>query len=205
MFVMESDDKTTAYKHPTALVETEDIGDGTRIWAFAHILSGASVGSQCNICDGVFIESHVRIGNGVTIKNGVYLWKGVTVEDYVFIGPNATFTNDRTPRSARAATARRHHGNEDWLETTLLKSGCSIGANSTIVCGTTIGKFAIVAAGAVVTRDVEDYALVAGVPAHIVGFVCTCGRRVNVPGEFCSSECVNLYRKFETSGGTITS
>lgn len=185
--------KANAYLHRTSIVETDDIGDKTQIWAFVHILPGASIGSTCNICDNVFIENNVRIGNGVTIKNGVYLWKGVTVEDYVFIGPNATFTNDRFPRSARAATAKRHRESDSWLEKTLLKCGCSVGANATIVCGITIGKFAMVAAGAVVTRDVKDFTLVAGAPARPVGYVCICGERVDAPGKFCSKECEMIF------------
>lgn len=150
------------FKHSHALVESESIGDGTRIWAFVHILPGAHIGSGCNICDGVFIENDVVVGNDVTIKCGVQLWDGLRVEDGVFIGPNATFTNDEFPRS-------KQHAFE--LKQTLVKVGASIGANATILPGLTIGARAMVGAGAVVTRDVPDGAIVMGNPARVTGHV----------------------------------
>lgn len=150
------------FKHSHALVESNDIGAGTRIWAFAHILSGAKIGTGCNICDGVFIESDVIIGNDVTIKCGVQLWDGIHIENGVFVGPNATFTNDAFPRSKRTTFA---------LKRTLVKSGASIGANATILPGITIGENAMVGAGAVVTHDVPNNALVMGNPARITGYV----------------------------------
>lgn len=150
------------FKHSHALVESEAIGEGTRVWAFAHILPGARIGSGCNICDGVFIENDVVVGNDVTIKCGVQLWDGLRVEDGVFIGPNATFTNDGFPRS-------KQHAFE--LQQTLVKSGASIGANATILPGLTIGARAMVGAGAVVTRDVPDGAIVMGNPARVTGHV----------------------------------
>ncbi|HZR31575.1 MAG TPA: acyltransferase [Terriglobales bacterium] len=156
------------FKHPQALVESVEIGEGTRIWAFAHVLEGARVGKECNLCDHVFVESNVEVGDHVTIKNGVALWDGVVLENGVFVGPNAVFTNDKNPR----ATVRK--GREEFLPTRV-REGASIGANATIVCGNTIGRHAFVAAGAVVTRDVEDYAMVVGVPARKVGYMCECG------------------------------
>ena len=152
------------YKHPNAIVESNNIGDGTRVWAFAHILPGAIIGNECNICDLTFIENDVVIGNRVTVKCGVQLWNGITIEDDVFIGPNATFTNDPFPRS------------KQWLEKftrTVVKRNASIGANATILPGITIGQFAMVGAGAVVTKDVPPNAIVFGNPARIQGYVNT--------------------------------
>jgi UDP-2-acetamido-3-amino-2,3-dideoxy-glucuronate N-acetyltransferase len=149
--------------------EGVSVGEGTRVWAFAHLVKGARVGQDCNICDHTFIEGAVRVGNRVTIKCGVSLWNGLIVESDVFIGPHAVFTNDDRPRS------RKHPG--AYIET-LLKRGCTIGANSTILPGLTIGSWAMVGAGAVVTRDVPDYALVFGNPARIRGWICQCGENL---------------------------
>lgn len=152
------------FQHPAAIVETSAVGRGTRIWAFAHVLPEAVIGSECNICDHVFIENKVSVGDRVTIKCGVQLWDGVTLEDDVFIGPNVTFTNDPFPRSKK------------WPEhfpTTLVRKGASIGANATVLPGLTIGSNAMVGAGAVVTRDVPPNAIVVGNPARIVGYVDT--------------------------------
>jgi acetyltransferase-like isoleucine patch superfamily enzyme/dTDP-4-dehydrorhamnose 3,5-epimerase-like enzyme len=149
------------YVHPQALCESDRIGEGTRIWAFAHVLPGAQVGRDCNLCDGVFVENQVVIGDRVTVKCGVQLWDGVTLEDDVFVGPNATFTNDPFPRSRqRPAEYAR----------TLVQRGASIGANATILPGLTIGAGAMVGAGAVVTRSVPRHAIVTGNPARIVGY-----------------------------------
>lgn len=148
--------------HETAIVETSNIGDQTRIWAFVHILPGAVIGKNNNICDFCFIENDVKTGDNVTIKSGVYLWDGVVVEDGVFIGPNAAFTNDKFPRSK----------NSDYIqERTVLKKNCSIGANATILPGITIGESSMVGAGSVVTKDVPDFALVYGNPARVMGNV----------------------------------
>lgn len=149
------------YQHPQAIVESHTVGVNTRVWAFAHILPGAQIGSDCNICDHVFIENDVIVGNRVTIKCGVQLWDGVRIEDDVFIGPNVTFTNDLFPRSKKYP--------EKYLETTV-KKGASIGANATILPGLIIGKNAMVGAGAVVTRNVPQNAVVSGNPAYITGY-----------------------------------
>jgi len=153
----------TAFTHEKALVEPgAQIGAGTRIWAFVHILPGARIGSDCNICDQVFIENDVVVGDRVTVKSGVQLWDGVRLEDDVFVGPNATFTNDKFPRSK--------HFRDRFPETTV-KHGASIGASATILPGLTIGADAMVGAGAVVTREVPPKAIVVGNPARIVGYV----------------------------------
>jgi UDP-2-acetamido-3-amino-2,3-dideoxy-glucuronate N-acetyltransferase len=162
----------SVYIHPKALVESDQIGDGTRVWAFAHVMKGAIIGSDCNICDHSFVESSVTIGNRVKIKNGVAVWEKVTIEDDVFLGPNCVLTNDINPRAAIAK------GSGGFLPT-LIKKGATIGANATIVCGITLGQYAFVAAGAVVTRDVPDYALMVGVPAKIKGYICQCGEKID--------------------------
>lgn len=149
------------FKHTSALVESEQIGYGTKIWAFAHILPGAVIGKDCNICDGVFIEGNSTLGDRVTVKCGVQIWSGVHLEDDVFVGPNATFTNDLFPRS-------KDHS-KPILETRVCQ-GASIGANATILPGITIGRKAMVGAGAVVTKSVPPYAKVVGNPARIVGY-----------------------------------
>jgi UDP-2-acetamido-3-amino-2,3-dideoxy-glucuronate N-acetyltransferase len=148
--------------HPDARCESVTIGDGTRIWAFAHVLAGARVGRDCNICDGVFVESEAVIGDRVTVKNGVQVWDGVQLGDDVFVGPNATFTNDPFPRSRQW---------EHEVPVTVVEEGASIGANATILPGRRIGRKAMVGAGSVVTQDVPDLAIVVGNPARIIGHV----------------------------------
>jgi UDP-2-acetamido-3-amino-2,3-dideoxy-glucuronate N-acetyltransferase len=147
------------FSHSHALVETNNIGKGTRIWAFSHILPGAVIGEDCNICDHTFIENNVVIGNRVTIKCGVQLWDGLRVEDDVFIGPNVTFCNDKFPRSKQYPS--------EFLKT-IIERGASIGANSTILPGITVGAGAMIAAGSVVTKNVDSNSLVMGVPARFI-------------------------------------
>lgn len=154
--------KKTVYIHPKAVVDTKNIGVETRIWAFVHILKGARIGKNCNICDHCFIENDVVIGDNVTVKSGVYIWDGVVLEDNVFIGPNATFTNDKYPRS-------KVHP-EKYMPT-VVKKGATIGAGSVLLPGITIGRKAMVGAGSVVTRDVLDNELVYGNPAKSHGQV----------------------------------
>jgi acetyltransferase-like isoleucine patch superfamily enzyme len=159
-----------AYIHPNALVDPGvTIGARTRIWAFAHLLSGAVIGEDCNICDQTFVEGGAIIGNRVTMKCGVYLWDGLNVSDDVFIGPNVTFVNDLRPRSRRYPKA---------YKATHLLQGCSIGANSTILA-TTIGRWSMVGAGSVVTRDVPCHTLVVGNPARFRAWLCRCGKVLN--------------------------
>lgn len=162
---------TEYYVHPTAIVEEDvKIGKNTRIWHFVHVRRGARIGENCNIGKGVYIDKDVEIGNNVKIQNFVSVYHGVKIEDDVFIGPHATFTNDLYPRSF----------NEDWeLVPTLVKRGASIGANATIVCGIVIGEYAMIGAGAVVTKDVPPFGLVYGNPARLRGFVCYCGRKLS--------------------------
>lgn len=181
--------KKTAYTvHQTALCESESIGGGTRIWAFAHVMKGARIGRDCNLGDHVFVEDGAVIGDRVTIKNGVAIWRGVTLEDDVFVGPLAVFTNDRHPRSPRAVHAQERYAHvENWLEPTHLKRGATIGAGAIILCGITIGQYATVGAGAVVTRDVPDHALMLGNPARQRGWVCVCGQTFAQQGEAGSS------------------
>jgi len=166
-------DLPDVFAHPLALVESREIGAGTRIWAFAHVCAGAKVGTRCNIGEGVYLESGVVVGDDVTIKNGVALYEGVVVEDEVFLGPHAVFTNDPRPRSGRYKRTR-----ESFLPTRIGR-GAAIGANATVVCGYTVGRWAMVAAGAVVAADVPDHAVVVGVPARPAGFVCECGETLD--------------------------
>lgn len=156
------------YVHPTAVIEEDvEIGEGTKIWHFVHVRRGARIGRGCNIGKDVYIDAGVRIGNNVKIQNFVSVYRGVTLEDDVFVGPHATFTNDIYPRSFSM----------DWeVIPTVVRRGASIGANATIVCGVTIGEYAMVGAGAVVTKDVPPHGLVVGNPARLVGFVCFCGK-----------------------------
>jgi len=151
----------TFFVHPQALCDSRSVGEGTRVWAFAHVLEGARIGTGCNICDHVFIENDVVLGNDVTVKCGVQLWDGIEVGSGVFIGPNATFTNDRFPRSKVYPDA--------YLKT-IIEDDVSIGANATILPGLRIGRGAMVGAGSVVTHNVPPYATVVGNPAVIIGY-----------------------------------
>jgi acetyltransferase-like isoleucine patch superfamily enzyme len=156
--------------HPTADVsDLADIGEGTVIWHEGQVREGARIGRQCRLGKGVYIDVNVLVGSRVKIQNGVSLYHGVTVEDDVFVGPNVTFTNDPYPRAFM----------DNWkIRPTLIREGASVGANATIVCGVTIGKYAMIGAGSVVTTDVPDYGLALGNPASLERFICYCGRRL---------------------------
>jgi UDP-2-acetamido-3-amino-2,3-dideoxy-glucuronate N-acetyltransferase len=157
--------------HPLGLCESQKVGAGTRIWAWAHVLPGAEIGADCNICDHAYVEGGARLGDRVTVKNATLVYDGVDVADDVFLGPNVVFTNDLRPR------AHVKRGREAFLET-YVRRGATLGAGTVVVCGTTIGEFAFAAAGSVVTHDVPAHAFVAGNPARRKGWVCECGERL---------------------------
>jgi UDP-2-acetamido-3-amino-2,3-dideoxy-glucuronate N-acetyltransferase len=193
------------FVHEQGLCESEEVGPGTRIWAFAHVLEGARIGADCNICDGVFVEGGAVVGDRVTVKCGVQLWDGVELGDDVFVGPNATFTNDPMPRSRQ------------WLEEyprTIVRNGASIGANATILPGIEIGIGAMVGAGAVVTRSVPPHAIVVGNPARIKGYSESPGAAAEPPATAVAEEGlqtvgvngvhVQRFAEFEDLRGSLT-
>ena len=178
------------FAHPTAVIdEGAEIGPGTRVWHFSHVSAGSRIGEECSLGQNVFVAPRVTVGRGVKIQNNVSLYEGVVLEDWVFCGPSMVFTNVRTPRSAFPRNTAADYA------PTRVKRGASIGANATIVCGTTVGEWSFVAAGAVVTRDVAAYALMAGVPARRIGWVCECGATLRLRGEAATcGECGRGYR-----------
>lgn len=160
------------YVHPSSYIdENVTIGDGTKIWHFCHVQTGASIGRDCTLGQNVYVGSKVRIGNGVHIQNNVSVYEGVEIEDNVFCGPSVCFTNVKFPRA--------HFPVHGIYEKTLVREGATLGANCTIICGHVIGRGAFIAAGAVVTGNVKDYALMTGVPARQAGWVCECGHRLD--------------------------
>ena len=172
--------------HPTAVVdEGAVIGDGTRVWHFCHVQSGAHIGKNCSLGQNVNVANDVQIGNGVKIQNNVSVYQGVELSDWVFCGPSCVFTNDPTPR------AKYPKGSAGYKKTHVL-TGASIGANATIVCGHTIGEWALIGAGAVVTSDVPAHALMLGVPARQVGWACECGNLLS--DDLTCSQCGRAYR-----------
>lgn len=165
-----------------------EIGAGTKIWHFCHIMPHSKIGERCNIGQNVLVSSGVSIGTNVKIQNNVSLYTGVIIEDDVFLGPSMVFTNVINPRS--------HVSRKNEYKNTFVRQGASIGANATIVCGTTLGRYCFVGAGAVVTKDVPDYALVYGSPARLHGWVCQCGEQLSFDGERATCEgCGDVYRK----------
>jgi len=183
--------------HPQAIVESAAIGTGTRIWAFAHVCKEATLGADCNVGEGCYIEGGSRIGDRVTVKNGAMIWEGVAIGDDVFVGPGVVFTNDLRPRSPRFEPVRDRYASKRWLGHTRVGRGASIGANATVSCGVSIGDFAMIGAGAMVTADVPAYALAFGNPAHVRGYVCVCGEKLPSFRK-CSTRCAACglrYRK----------
>ena len=193
---------TPPFIHPTALVETDRIGENTRVWAYAHILAGAVIGANCNIGDHCYIEGGACVGDNCTVKNGNMLWEGVTLEEGVFVGPHVFFTNDLYPRSARLPEAsRRYNHGEGWHKPTLIRYGASLGAGAVILPGVTIGRYAMVGAGAVVTRDVPAHALVKGNPARVTGWVCECGRPLRFQN--ARAVCAHCEREYKAEAHGI--
>jgi len=179
----------TYYVHSSAFIEERvSVGKGTNIWCFSHILSDSTIGEQCNIGQNVMIGPEVTVGNRCKIQNNVSIYKGVTLEDGVFCGPSMVFTNVYNPRAEISKM--------DQVRNTLVKKGTTIGANSTIICGVTLGKYSFIGAGAVITRDVLDYALMTGNPARQVGWVCECGERLS--GKLNCTECGNRFKMVKT-------
>ncbi|MGI6704582.1 MAG: DapH/DapD/GlmU-related protein [Clostridia bacterium] len=180
--------------------ENVTIGDGTKIWHFCHVQKGVKIGERCSLGQNVNVSNDVKIGNGVKIQNNVSVYEGVVLEDYVFCGPACVFTNDLTPRS-------KYPKGAEGYKKTLVKYGASIGANATIVCGNTIGRWAMIASGAVVTKDVPDYALMAGVPAKQIGWVCECGMplRSGLTCKECGREYTLAKDKLQEKSGNQNS
>jgi UDP-2-acetamido-3-amino-2,3-dideoxy-glucuronate N-acetyltransferase len=173
------------FVHESSIIDDNVIiGAGTKVWHFSHVQGGAQIGEKCSLGQNVNISNNVKIGNGVKVQNNVSIYEGVELEDYVFCGPSMVFTNDLLPRS-------KYPKGPQGYKRTLVKYGASIGANATIVCGNTIGKWSMIASGAVVTKDVPDYALMAGVPARKKGWVCECGSVLKV--QLNCSECDREY------------
>ena len=160
------------YVHPSSYIDDDvEIGEGTKVWHFCHVQRGARIGKNCSLGQNVNIGNNVHIGNGVRIQNNVSVYEGVEIEDNVFCGPSCVFTNVTTPRA--------HFPVHGAYARTLIREGASLGANCTIVCGHTVGKSALIGSGSVVTKDVKDYALMVGVPARQLGWVCECGKRLD--------------------------
>jgi len=177
------------FAHESSYIDDgAEIGAGTKIWHFCHIMPRAKIGERCNIGQNVLVSSDVTLGNNVKIQNNVSLYTGVIVEDDVFLGPSMVFTNVINPRS--------HVNRKDEYKTTLVRKGASIGANATIVCGVTLGKYCFVGAGAVVTKDVPDYALVYGSPARVRGWMCQCGEPLSFENDKATCKvCGDVYKK----------
>ena len=182
------------YVHESSFVDEPcRIGAGTKIWHFSHVMKDSEIGSDCSIGQNVVISPGVRVGDGCRINNNVSLYTGVVLEDGVFCGPSMVFTNVANPR--RGAERKDEH------EKTLVRRGASLGANSTVMCGVTIGEYAFVGAGAVVTRDVADYALVVGNPARQTGWMCRCGVKLQIDGEM--TRCGTCATEYRMHGGML--
>jgi len=187
---------TPAFVHESAYVDDGAVvGAGTKIWHFCHVMPGAVIGERCSLGQNVVVMPGTRIGNNVKIQNNVSIYEGVELEDDVFCGPSMVFTNVINPRS--------HVSRKTEYQRTLVRRGASIGANATIVCGVTLGEYAFVGAGAVVTRNVEPFALVIGVPATQVGWICACGERLDEPASDGTTECAACYSRYRLVNGAL--
>jgi acetyltransferase-like isoleucine patch superfamily enzyme len=186
--------------HATAEVSNRArVGEGTRIWHQAQVREGVVIGEECIVGKGVYIDFDVQVGNRVKIQNGAMLFHGLTVEDGVFIGPGACFTNDKRPRAITPEGALK--GNDDWeVGPVRVRYGASVGAGAIVLPNVTIGRFAMIAAGAVVAADVPDYAIVVGVPARMVGFVCACGERLTETTAGATPTCGRCKRRYRVTG-----
>ncbi|MEC8853224.1 MAG: DapH/DapD/GlmU-related protein [Bacteroidota bacterium] len=181
---------TTYFSHETAIIDKGCIiGNGSKIWHFSHLMKGAKIGKNCNIGQNVFIANDVVLGNNVKVQNNVSLYSGVQCEDDVFLGPSMVFTNVKNPRSAIVR--------KDEFQETIIRKGATIGANATIVCGTSIGKFAFVAAGAVITKNVVDYALMKGVPAKQDGWISEFGEKLEFENDIATCKATKQQYKLE--------
>jgi acetyltransferase-like isoleucine patch superfamily enzyme len=175
-----------------AICESETVGDETRIWAFAHVMRGAQVGCRCNIGEGVFVETGAVLGDRVTLKNQVLVWDGIQIGDDAFVGPGVIFTNDAAPRSPRMAVVEsRYKDPTHWRRPTIVGRGASLGAGAILLPGLTIGEFALIGAGSVVTRTVEPYRVVVGNPARPIGWACECGYKLD--SQMQCPECKTHY------------
>ncbi|MEG1887456.1 MAG: DapH/DapD/GlmU-related protein [Oscillospiraceae bacterium] len=181
------------FVHESSYIDDNStIGENTKIWCFCHIQSGSVIGMNCSLGQNVNISNNVKIGDGCKLQNNVSLYEGVVLEDYVFCGPSCVFTNDLTPRS-------KYPKGTAGYRSTLVKYGASIGANATIICGNTIGKWALIGSGAVVTANVPDYALMLGVPARRAGWVCECGEVLDD-----TLQCKACGRKYAEQNNSLT-
>jgi len=190
--------KRNYFVHNSSYIDKKvRVGKGTKIWHFSHVLTGSTIGENCNIGQNVVIGPEARVGNGVKIQNNVSIYTGVTLEDDVFCGPSCVFTNVINPRS--------HIPRRNEYKQTIVKKGATIGANATIICGHVIGKFAFIGAAAVVTKDVSDYALVIGNPARLAGWMCECGEKLKFSGDkaICN-KCSKSYVKNKADPKAIT-
>jgi UDP-2-acetamido-3-amino-2,3-dideoxy-glucuronate N-acetyltransferase len=188
--------KPSYFVHESAFIDEDvEIGAGTTVWHLSHIMKNSRLGEKCRIGQNVVIGPSVTIGNGVKVQNNVSVYEGVTLEDDVFCGPSMVFTNVYNPRSE----IRRM----DELRPTIVRRGATLGANCTIVCGVTIGEYAFVGAGAVVIRDVPDFALVVGNPARIIGWMCACGNRIEHNGNDAAGKCIACHRTYRISGEDV--
>jgi len=187
------------FHNTSEICENVTVGNGTKIWHNSQVLSGANIGKNCVIGHNCVVYGKAVLGDGVKIQSNTDVWDLVTLEDFVFVGPSVVFTNDKNPRAKYPKKGSSEYG--EWIPT-LVKSEASIGANATILCGTVIGKCALVGAGTLVVKDVPDYALVVGVPGKVVGWVCECGNKIQFDNDL--GECTVCSKKYKKDGDVVT-